>query len=357
LILSACDDGESEGLPDLGQIAKVAPDDGRSEGADLIELGRHLFYDSRLSVNGSRSCGTCHEQAKAFTDGFPRAVGATREVHFHNSPSLTNVVHRALLNWANPAPQSLEQQMLTPLFGAHPIEMGLEGTGDATLQKLVATPVYQRLFAAAFPDAGAMYSPRHLQRALAAFERVLQSDDSPFDRYRRGQSGALSQTAIAGMKVFFDEQTGGCLLCHHGADLDRTIQSPTGHQGFFNVGLYNLDGKGAYPAGAPGLYSFTGQVRDMGRFRTPTLRNVAITGPYFHDGSVSTLFEAIAVHINGGRLVSEGPRQGDGRTSPLRDPLLAPRSLTGEQVWQLEVFLRSLTDDAFLSNPRFANPW
>jgi cytochrome c peroxidase len=123
------------------------------------------------------------------------------------------------------------------------------------------------------------------------------------------------------------------------------------------VGLYNLDEAGSYPADATGLAAISLKAEDMGKYRTPSLRNVAVTGPYFHDGSVSSLNEAIRVHLAGGRHVTQGPRKGDGRTSPLRSPLLSPRTLSTREVWALEAFLRSLTDDAFLTSPALSNPW
>ena len=316
-----------------------------------VQLGRHLFYDTRLSINGSRACGTCHEQRKAFTDGFARAIGATLQVHSLSSPTLTNVVFRAQLNWRNPLPVSLEQQLLTPLFGTHPIEMGMAGHEEELLARLAPDPQYQQLFAAAFPADPSITLP-HLAQAIAWFERTIVSDDNAYDRFLAGNTGALSDTATAGMKLFFNEA--GCGQCHSGPDLDRDA---LGLAGFHNIGLYNLDGAGAYPKAAQGMIELTGQAADMGRFRTPTLRNIAMTAPYFHDGSTASLNETIRIHLAGGRNVSEGPRAGMGTQSPLRSPSLIPRTLSDAQVWAVEVFLRSLTDDAFITNPTLANPW
>lgn len=317
-----------------------------------VTLGRHLFYDTRLSINHSRSCGTCHEQKKAFTDGFARAIGATLQVHSVGSLSLANVVYRAQLNWRTPMPMPLEDQLLIPLLGTQPIEMGMGKHEGELLARLAAVPQYQSMFGAAFPTATAPITLAHLAQAIAWFERTLVSDDNAYDRFLAGNTGALSETAAAGMRLFFNEA--GCAHCHSGPDFDRDT---SGAAGSHNIGLYNLDMAGAYPQGAQGMIEFTRLAGDMGRFRTPTLRNIAVTAPYFHDGSTTTLNEAILVHLAGGRNVTLGPRAGNGTQSPLRDPLLAPRSLTAEQVWSLEVFLRSLTDDAFITNPALANPW
>lgn len=317
-----------------------------------VQLGRHLFYDPRLSINNSRACGTCHEQKKAFTDGFARAIGATLQVHSLSSLSLANVAFRPQLNWRNPMPLSLEDQLLIPLLGTHPVEMGMAGHEDELLARLAAEPRYAPLFAAAYPGDVAPFTLLHVAQAIAWFERTLISEDNAYDRFTAGNEGALSDVAKAGADFFFNEA--GCGQCHNGPDLN---QDPTRVNDFHNLGLYNLDGAGAYPDGAQGMIEVTAQPADMGRFRTPTLRNIALTSPYFHDGSTVTLNEAIRVHLEGGRNVTQGPRAGDGTKSPLRSPLLAPRALSDAQVWAVEVFLRSLTDDAFITNPALANPW
>lgn len=334
--------------------------DGSASPPALVELGRHLFHDRRLSVNEARACATCHEQKKGFTDGFARSIGATLQMHPRNAPTLTNVVHRPLLNWRHPTPTSLEAQLLVPLLGTAPVEMGMGGLENELLSRLANEPTYQTLFAAAFPEPApfgpGLISLERAAQAIAAFERTLVSDDSPFDRFRRGQPGALSEVAREGMAVFFGPR-GGCGQCHNGPDLDRTSTQVADPPGYFNVGLYDVDGAGAYPAGNQGLVEATGVASDMGRFRVPTLRNVAVTGPYFHDGSTSSLRQAIQIHLDGGRWVPEGPRAGDGRMNPLRDPRLAPRILSARELWALEVFLRHVTDEGFLTNPAFADPW
>ncbi|RUP31019.1 MAG: di-heme enzyme, partial [Curvibacter sp.] len=126
---------------------------------------------------------------------------------------------------------------------------------------------------------------------------------------------------------------------------------------FHNKGLYNLDGRGAYPAASPGLIEITGKAADMGQYRAPTLRNIEVTAPYMHDGSVATLQEVIALYAEGGRLITQGPDAGDGRASPLKSALLHPRALSRQDQADLLAFLKTLTDHRFLRDPRHADPF
>lgn len=353
LLLSAACEAETD--PRFLQIdtpAAVAPPADNATTAAKAGLGRHLFYDRRLSINETRACATCHEQAKAFTDGFPQALGATGQIHRYNSPTLTNVVHRPTLTWQDPSPVHLEQQLLVPLLGQNPVEMGMAGQLGLLLDRLAQDQIYPGLFTAAFGTAE--ITQDKIAQALAAFERTLISDNSAFDKHLRGDDRALTEAEARGLELFFSARS-GCSACHAGTDLDRAAgaQQP----GFHNVGLYDIDGRGAYPSGAQGLFELTAEDSDRGKFRTPTLRNVALTGPYFHDGSVLDLRQAIQIHLNGGRNVTAGPRKGDGRRSPWRDPLLAPRELAPGEVDDLEAFLRSLTDEDFVRSAAFANPW
>lgn len=154
--------------------------------AAKVELGRHLFYDTRLSVNGKQSCASCHRQELAFTDGRARAAGTTGELHPRSSMSLVNVAYAPALTWADPKLHSLEQQALIPLFGIEPVELGLRGQEERVLRDLQRDPIYQRLFAAAFPGVDNPFLLENLTKALAAFERTIISTRFPYDRYRYG---------------------------------------------------------------------------------------------------------------------------------------------------------------------------
>ncbi|HSP81035.1 MAG TPA: cytochrome c peroxidase, partial [Myxococcaceae bacterium] len=179
-----------------------------------VELGRLLFYDVRLSENGTQSCASCHEQARAFTDGRTTALGSTGEHHRRNSMSLTNVAYASSLTWANPHFQTLEGQALVPIFGEDPVELGMAGKEDVLLQRLAEDARYPGLFAAAFPEEKAPISMTSVVRAIAAFERTLISGNSPYDRYvLGGEVEAMSESAKRGMDLFFSERL-ECFHCH-----------------------------------------------------------------------------------------------------------------------------------------------
>jgi cytochrome c peroxidase len=181
---------------------------------EAVELGRHLFYDTRLSVNGTKACASCHLQELAFTDGRAYPIGATGEAHPRSAMSLINVAYHDALTWSNPSLRVLEDQVLVPMFGTHPIELGLLDVQERVYRELGEDPIYQRLFPAAFPDAKARIDTPEVAIALSAFVRSLVSFRSPFDRYRFEQDeSALSPQAKRGMKLFFSE-TARCGACH-----------------------------------------------------------------------------------------------------------------------------------------------
>lgn len=319
-----------------------------------VELGRRLFYDTRLSVNGAFSCASCHRQEFAFADARNVSVGTTGEVHPRNAIGLTNAGYQRTLGWASPPTTALEAQAEVPMFGVDPVEMGLRGREGALLAELRAVPLYRALFATAFPGETEPVSVRGIVRAIAAFQRTLVSVNAPADRHRRGEAGAMGAAAVRGLALF---QAKGCADCHAGPDFTlATAPGPVdGH--FANTGLYNVGGTGAYPARNQGLREHTGRDGDMGRMKIPSLRNVALTFPYGHDGSVGSLEAVLDNYARGGRLVRQGPLAGDGRDNPHKDARLRPVAFTGAEREELLAFLRALTDSGFVTNPRFANPW
>lgn len=325
-----------------------------------VELGRHLFYDTRLSSDGSMSCATCHEQARAFTDGLSVSSGVTGSSTPRNSMSLVNVAYLPVLTWSNPLLKHLEQQALVPLLGQEPVELGLAGIDDVAMQRLAAEPVYRRLFAEAFPEAGGEISLATTVRALSAFQRSMVSMRSPYDRYRYdGEADAISDAAIRGEALFFSERL-ECHHCHSGLNFTDNLQherNRTGEIAFHNTGLYNLDGKGAYPPHNIGIAEITSRAEDMGRFRTPTLRNVGVTAPYMHDGSIATLEEVVDHYAAGGRTIASGPNAGVGHDNPLKSSFVPGFTLTDQDRADLVAFLNALTDEEFLHDPRFSNPW
>jgi cytochrome c peroxidase len=313
-----------------------------------VALGRHLFYDTRLSGNGTFSCASCHMQERAFADPLPRGVGSTGEVHPRGSMSLANVAYSPALTWANPLMTTLEKQALVPMFGEDPVELGLSGDEQGMLQRVRREPRYAALFAAAYPGAKDAVTLDHIVKAIASFQRVLISGNAPYDAYKAGRSDAISASAKRGEELFFSERT-ECFHCHGGFNFTGTVNyvgKGFVEVEFHNTALYNVDGRGGYPAPNTGVHAVTHNDEEMGRFKAPTLRNIAVTAPYMHDGSIPTL-EAVIEHYNAG-----------GRTdNPLKSEFLKPMELTPQEKRDLVAFLQSLTDSTFLRDPRFTNPW
>lgn len=324
-----------------------------------VELGRYLFYETRLSITGKHACASCHEQKRAFSDGRPVGLGATGEQHPRNSMSLTNVAYNSVLTWANPGMTRLEIQALVPMFGEHPIELGLSGREDQILAMLRQDPTYRQLFAAAFGIGDRPINLSNLTKALAAFERSLLSFNSPYDRYRfGGDKNAISAAAKRGERLFHSEQL-ECFHCHGGfnfADSTKHERLAFTEVAFHNTGLYNIDGQGAYPAHNLGVYQLTGKTTDMGKFKAPTLRNIALTAPYMHDGSIATLEEVLEHYRVGGRTLPTGAYAGVGSKNPYKSHFVSGFELTAAEKSDLLAFLHSLTDPSFVVNPAFSNP-
>ncbi|WP_397535626.1 MbnH family di-heme enzyme [Roseateles sp.] len=336
---------------------KVPADNPMSEAK--VELGRRLFYDQRLSGSGKQSCSSCHLQEKAFTEGLARAIGSTGELHPRSAQHLANVAYNATLTWANPSLVTLERQMETPLFGEDPIEMGVnDGNKAEVLKRLADNTDYAARFAASFASDSAPVSWGNVIKAISAFQRTLISGNSRYDQYLQGKV-LLSAAETRGMQLFFGEKA-ECFHCHGSFNFNdqilhaasRLVETP-----FHNTGLYNIDGKGGFPEPNRGVFELTAKPADMGMFRAPSLRNVEVTAPYMHDGSIATLDEVLRFYAAGGRVISTGPNAGDGRASPLKSDLVTLIDLSAQEQADIVAFLRTLTDHEFLSNPRHANPF
>jgi cytochrome c peroxidase len=325
-----------------------------------VELGRRLFYDVRLSANQTQSCGSCHEQALAFTDGRARAIGSTGELHPRSAMALGNVGYSVSFTWANSLLRDLEPQALVPIFGTAPVELGMAGKEAELVARLAAEPIYPPLFADAFPTEREPISVENVARALSTFQRTLISGGSVFDAYAFGDDPyALSESAQRGLDLFNSGRL-KCFRCHGGFNLQDavTFQGELFEQlEFHNTGLYNIGGTGAYPPGDAGLYEITALEEDTGRFRAPTLRNIALTAPYMHDGSVATLDEMLDHYAAGGRTIADGPYAGVGADNPYKSDLIEPFTLTPGERADLHALFESFTDHAFLTNPAYADPW
>lgn len=351
-------DGFDWGLP-VGYPKPKVPEDNPMTDVK-VELGRRLFYDVRLSGNETMSCASCHDQSLAFTDGFAVSTGSTGETTPRSSMSLVNVGYLSVYTWGNPLIGSLEEQALLPMFGELPVELGLAGLDAELIARVEAEPVYQELFPLAFPEKEDPFELDAIVKAIAAFQRTIISYRSPYDRYTYGgDPTALSDAALRGRELFFSEEL-ECFHCHGGFNFSDSVS----HEGtvftevmFHNTGLYNIGGTGAYPPGNGGVFEITGVATDMGRMRAPTLRNVALTAPYMHDGSVATLDEALDHYMAGGRTIESGPYAGVGSDSPFKSDLVNGFELSPTERADVIAFLESLTDADLLTDPRWSDPW
>jgi len=327
--------------------------------AAKVELGRYLFYDRRMSANGSMSCATCHIQERAFTDGRPVGVGAFGESHSRGAMSLVNVAYSGALTWSNPTMTRLEDQALVPLYGEHPVEHGLR-KGDFVLPMLRSDSKYRLLFERAFPNDADRITIENATKAIASFQRSIISARSPYDRYHYGgDDQAVTEAAKRGEVLFFNQQL-SCFRCHGGfmfSDAAVFEGRETRSVEFHNTGLYNLSGPLSYPAPNVGIYEFTHNPADVGKFKAPTLRNIAVTAPYMHDGSIATLEGVLDHYAAGGRTIHGGPNAGVGHDNPNKDPLIGGFEFAAQDRRDLIAFLESLTDDAVLHDPQFENPW
>jgi cytochrome c peroxidase len=324
-----------------------------------VRLGRYLFYDKRLSVNGEQSCASCHRQELAFTDGRAVALGATGQSHSRSAMSLVNIAYSSVLTWSDPNMRSLEKQALVPMLSEHPVELGLSGHEDTVLAALRDDSIYSGLFREVFPESG--FTLANVAKALAAFERTIISARSPWDRFHyNGDSNAISEAAKRGEVLFFSAEIAGCFRCHSGfnfSDATDFVGNTRAPVEFHNTGLYNLPGALSYPTPNLGIYEHTKRAADVGKFKTPTLRNVELSAPYMHDGSLATLEEVVDHYVAGGRTIADGPFAGRGHENPHLDRRMTGLHLTAQHRADLLAFLRSLTDTELIRDPRFSNPW
>ena len=287
------------------------------EPSDKAELGQLLFFDPILSSDRKISCASCHKPGNAFADSSATSLGVGGVSGTRNTPSAMNVKLQHIFFWDGRA-NSLEEQSLGPI--ENPKEMNLPL--DQALARLRENDTYNKYFRKIFnrePDKAG------LAEAIAAFERTLETNDSPFDLWKyNDDSSGINDAVKNGFAIF--NQKGKCIKCHFGANF--TLNE------FRNIGLFN--GKELNDSGRALI---SGKMEDLGKFKTPGLRNIAITGPYMHNGMFKSLMEVIEFYNDPGKIVPN---------SINRDSLLAkPLGLTDDEKKDLEAFLLSLTDKRF----------
>ena len=317
---------------------------------EKIALGEKLFFDGRLSANGTVACASCHDPRLAFTDGRAVAVGIHNRVGQRNSPTVLNALYNKFQFWDGRAP-TLEKQAALPIV--NPVEMG-QPTLDSAVARIAAVPMYRDYFQRVF---GRAANGTDLVRAIASYERSQISFDSPFDHYMTGDSNAIDASAKRGWVLF--NTRGRCNLCHALTDTSRfptTFSDDT----FHNIGVQivhhdvvalarqaeQLVAKGdtvaidqaaiLTPMSALGRYLVTRQDSDMASFKSPDLRNVMVTAPYFHDGSAATLWDVVD-HYN----------KGAGLRDPWLDVDIQPLALHENEIDDLVALMASLTSPQY----------
>jgi cytochrome c peroxidase len=284
------------------------------------ELGKYLFYDNRLSLNNDVSCASCHHQHLGFADNNQFSFGDNGAIGTLNSPTLTNVGYNPYFLFAGGVP-TLEMQVLVPIqehneFNTNILDIITKLSGDEFYEGL-SQKAYNRSFDAFV-----------LTRAIANFQRTLVSGNSRFDQFYYQSKPVLSESELRGYELFIGNKA-NCITCHSG----------------FNFTNYAFENNGLYEEYEHmGRMLLTFEESDRAKFKVPTLRNVAITAPYMHDGSIQTL-SAVIEHYNSG-----------GANHPNKHPLIQPLNLTQQEKQDLLNFLNSLTDYSFLTNPAFAKP-
>jgi len=284
------------------------------------ELGRRLFFDQRLSRTSDVACATCHLREAAFSDPKPVSSGVEQRQGTRNAPALVNLAWGRTFFWDGRA-ATLEEQAGKPI--ENPLEMDLP-IAEA-VARVAAAPDYAGAFEVAYDGP---VTESSLRKAIANFVRVLVSAGSPYDHHLRGDDTAFGEAARRGEAIFGSDR-GGCFHCHPGGSLTN--------EGYFNNGSYA-------EGGDTGRQMVTGRTGDLGKFKVPGLRNVAASAPYMHDGSLATLDDVIDHYARGGA------------GSPTTDPSIQPLTLSPEDRADLRAFIESLTDPAFLTDPRFSDP-
>ncbi|MEO6191327.1 MAG: cytochrome c peroxidase [Saprospiraceae bacterium] len=315
------------------------------------ELGHLLFFDRRLSYDLSKSCSSCHDPLLAFSDGYKVSFNNNAEALLRNSPTLLNINERQSFNWANSKITTLRQQMQRPLFNIHPIELGLIGHEKIILRRFQIDSNYKKIYSDCYHIGIQNITTDDIIEAISSYILNLQSRNSRYDQFLSiKDSTLLNGEEWLGFNLFNSDSI-GCGTCHGGKDFFEPIR---GRQ-FANIGLYNCNN--SYPASDLGLQEEDNDSNYNGVFRIPTLRNISLTAPYYHDGSEESLQQVILNYERGGRIIIQGSCAGDGNLHPNKDGRLQSFTLDEKKRNSIISFLNTLTDTTYLQNPIFRNPF
>lgn len=276
-----------------------------------VELGKKLFFDPRLSRDGSISCASCHNPALGWSNGLPTSVGFKGNVLRRAAPTIINSRFNKLHNWDGSA-RSLEQQALGPLISPAELNADL----PLVTEWLQQTPGYADLFQLAFPTRA--IGPDTITEAIAAFEKTIVSNNTPFDQWIKGEHNAMTEQQVRGFRVFMDKDKGNCEICHSAPNFTDNS--------FHNIGLKSF----SQPDADNGRYELIPVEVLKGAFKTPSLRDVTLTAPYFHDGSAATLSDVVEHYVRGGDVQDN------------LSPDISPLDLTDSEKADLISFLHAL---------------
>lgn len=314
------------------------------------QLGRLLFFDNRLSVNKSKSCASCHKPNVAFADNEVLPLGAFGDTVPHNTPTIINLADNELFNWANDNLTTLQQQSNFPLFGKHPIEMGNDSLDNTVFDFVYEDALYKPLLK---KNKISKLNWNLVKDLIASYVKTMKFRNSKYDKFLRGEI-KLTKDEMAGKNLFFSESI-NCKKCHNGRDFDEpefTMMNP-----YQNIGLYSVGKDSMYGNNDNGLYDINKDKDDIGKFKIPTLRNVLLTAPYFHDGSADNIVDVINHYERGGRLTLSGKNAGDGKFHPNKNEDVNGFKVSEKQKKQLISFLNTLTDTSYLKNSFFKSPF
>jgi cytochrome c peroxidase len=319
----------------------------KNKQAALVNLGRHLFYERAISVNNTKACASCHAQEFSFTDNYTRSIGALGDLHQRNAKPLINLANKKYFTAADTSITSLAQQMEGPMFNNHPVELGLNKNSNF-LSFLNTNSNYKKLFS----NAEQPITIPAVKKAIAAFISTITANNSRYDAFINGNATILTCAEKEGLQLF---NKVGCKNCHGGVDFNTPTNYINALDLYQNIGLYNVNG--SYPKTDLGLYNQTKINTDNGKFIIPTLRNLAFTAPYWHDGSANSLLDVLATYNRGGRLISNGINKGDGKLNPHKSKLINGLNLTLQQQQTIVAFLLTLTDSSVITKQQYANPF
>lgn len=286
-----------------------------------IKLGRYLFYDNRMSINNSKACASCHDPKFSFTDNYRRSIGAYGDLTEHNATPLINLIFNPYFTATDTSVHFPEQQINNPMFRDQPVELGWKGNDEEMLKRFSANTFYQKQFKLAFPDEKDPVSVKNIQQSITSFIKTILSFQSAYDDYfYHHNKNALNESAVRGMQLFQSSAL-KCSQCHNGINFNQPVFQSLPH-------------------------FITGLSGDSAMLKVPTLRNLAFTAPYLHDGSAETLPDVIKLYEAGGQSSVKN-----------KHPFIKGFKLNSQERNDLLSFLLSLSDSSVLKNPAYANPF